>query len=155
MLMASCQDKTVSVQHDCFLGSLWLHINWPSQLTVWWYCIAWTIQWSNKPNKWNMYSTLQRGKKDKRLGERQFSLAIVSASKLNSKFCWICLGLRNGMWWQVVVVRTFDLFICASLIKHGLANIHYLTHLKTLLLRAYHMLCAVGPGTRSLPPERL
>lgn len=153
--MASCQDKAVSVQPDCFLGSLWLHINWPSQLTVWWYCIAWTIQWSNKPNKWNMYSMLQREKQTSAWEKGSFLWPLSQPLNWTLYPCWICLGIHNGMWWQVVVVWTFDLFTCASLIKHGLDNIHCWTHLKTLLLRARHMHCAVAPRVRSLPSERL
>lgn len=102
LLIASCQDKTVSVQHEDFPRSLWLHINWSSPLTVWCYWLACTIQWSNKPNKWNMNSTVTKGgkkkqKTNKNLGERQsLSLSLVTGSVF--KLCWIWLGWHCGMW---------------------------------------------------------
>lgn len=98
LLTAPCQDKTVPVLHDCFPGSPWLHINQWSQLTVWWYCIACTIQWSNKPNKWNMNSTVTKGKKKKKTRKGHFSLAILSVFRLSLGLCWIWSGWHSGMW---------------------------------------------------------
>ena len=100
VLMASCQDKIVSVQFDCFLGSHWLHISWPSQLIVWWYhCIECTIQWSNKPIKWNMYrALLQKEKRTRAWEENSFIRSLSRPLNWTLYLCWIWLGLVNGMW---------------------------------------------------------
>lgn len=61
--------------------------------------IACTIQWSNKPDKWNMHSTVTKGKKRTRTWEKgSLSLITVSIFKLSLDLCWNWLGRIRGMW---------------------------------------------------------
>lgn len=73
-----------------------------------------TIQWSNKPNKYNMHNTVAKGKKKWKITweKGNFSLATVSAFKLSLDVCWTWLGLHSRRWQEAsYCILNLNLFI--------------------------------------------